>query len=407
MSELIHRQSEALRPYLSALQTRALIVGVVGLLATAAAYTVDQEQFFRSYLLGYIYWFSLTGGCLIILLIHQAAGGNWGFAIRRLLEAGTRTLPLMAVLFIPILLGMHDLYHWTHDAPDDKILQQKLPYLNSTFFVIRAVAYFLIWGLLIYLLNRWSLAQDSTEETWPTRRMQLLSGPGIVIFALTMTLASVDWLMSLEPHWFSTIYSVIYMVGQALLTWAFMIIVGTKLAQREPLNKVLTNDRLRDLGTFALACVMLWAYTSFSQLLIIWSGNLPEEITWYMTRLKGGWLAVGIILVLLHFGLPFLLLISARIKSRIPILVGIASGLMIMRLVELFWITAPAFAGAHGAGDGAHVAAGLPHWQDLVIPIGIGGIWVAFFFFQLKRRPLVASNDPRFADLLAGDDNHG
>ena len=207
--------------------------------------------------------------------------------------------------------------------------------------------YFAIWGLFAFLLNRWSLQQDQTTETHPTHRMQVLSGPGIVIFFLTATLASIDWLMSLEPHWFSTIFGIIYIVGMALMTWGFMYLVAVPLSRREPLQGVITEQHLRDLGTFMLACVMLWAYTSFSQLLIIWSANLPEEITWYITRLEGGWQYVGYGLLVFHFAVPFLFLISSTMKSKTKLLATIAAGLVFMRLVDLYWITAPTFTKVH------------------------------------------------------------
>ena len=319
MNESITQQSAALHPYLDNLQRYALVVGLVGLAATVVGYFTAEEQFFRSYLLAFTFWIGLPLGSLGILMIHHVGGGTWGFSIRRLLEAGTRTLPLLFVLSLPILfLGLHDLYEWTHQnvVQKDSILQQKVPFLNEPFFIVRTVLYFAIWGLFAFLLNRWSLQQDQTTETHPTHRMQVLSGPGIVIFFLTATLASVDWLMSLEPHWFSTIFGIIYIVGMALMTWGFMYLIAVPLSRREPLQGVITEQHLRDLGTFMLACVMLWAYTSFSQLLIIWSANLPEEITWYITRLEGGWQYVGYGLLVFHFAVPFLFLISSTMKSK-------------------------------------------------------------------------------------------
>jgi hypothetical protein len=400
MNEEIIQQSEALRPKLDNFQRIALIVGLIGIIATAAGYLINPDQFFRSYLLGFIYWVGLSLGSLAVLMLHHVAGGRWGFSIRRPLEASTRTLPLMFLFLLPILFfGLHSLYEWTHAevVATDEILQKKMGYLNESFFIGRTLAYFAIWGILVFFLNRWSSQQDRTTESHFTRRMQRLSAPGIIIYALSMTLAAVDWIMSLEPHWFSTIFSAVHILGQILLTWAFMILVAASLSHRKPLDFLLTNERLRDLGTLMLGFVMLWTYTSFSQLLIIWAGNLPEEITWYMSRLRGGWLDLGYSLIALHFVVPFLLLISARIKSRIPVLVGIASGLCIMRLVALFWVTAPAF-----NPEGLMV-----HWLDIAAPVGIGGIWLAVFFWQLKGRSLIALNDPRFSYLLDRDNSHG
>ena len=401
MNEEIIRQSEALKPLLDTTRKKALVIGVVAAAFSIWGLFVEQDQFFRSYLLAFIYWVGLTLGSLLLLMVHHLVGGRWGFATRRLMEGGTRTMLLMFVLGIPVLLGIHELYEWSHEdvVASDEILQKKAVFLNPTFFVIRYVIYFLIWGAMAVRLNRWTAEQDSTTDTSPTRRMQVLSGPGVCVFVLVATFASIDWIMSLEPHWFSTIYAAIYIIGQMLLTWAFMTIVSVQLSRYQPLSALLTNERLRDLGTFMLAFVMLWAYTSLSQLLIIWSGNLPEEITWYYTRLKGGWQHVGYLLVFFHFGLPFVLLVSSRLKARIPILVSIAGGLMVMRLVDLFWITAPAF------GKGLTI-----HWLDVTLPIAMGGLWLFVFYGQLSKRSLVALNDPRFdfSELAAaGEEAHG
>jgi hypothetical protein len=409
MIEEIQRQSEALAPRFDGYRRRALVIGLIGIAASVFGYLTDHQQFFQSYLLAFTYWVCLPLGCLGILMIHHLAGGRWGFAIRRMLEAGASTMPVMFVLGLPIIAGMHELFAWTHTdvVANDEVLTHKLPYLNSTFFIIRYVAYFVIWTIMGTLLTRWSVLQDQMTETWPTRYMQRLSGPGMVLFAVLATFAGTDWLMSLEPHWFSTIFCAIYILGMALMAWAFMVLVGVPLSKHEPLNVLLTNERLRDLGTMMLGFVMLWAYTSFSQLLIIWSGNLPEEITWYYTRLHGGWLYLGYALIGFHFAVPLLLLVSSRIKARLKVLVSVAVGLMFMRLVDLYWITAPAFRDHDGAMTQAFELA--PHWLDLAAPIGVGGVWVFFFFEQLKKRPLVPRNDPRFdyEALAAEAQEHG
>ena len=402
MNEELIRQTEALQPDVRAWRRRVLVLALAGIALVVAGYLSDHDQFFRSYLLAFLYWVSLSLGCLAVLMMHHLTGGRWGFAIRRVLEAGTRTLWLMAVLAIPVLLGMHELYEWTHAevVAADPILQQKQVYLNEPFFIIRTVAYFAIWGLLAYLLNRWSAAQDRTTETHPTRRLQVLSGPGVVVFVLAGTLAATDWMMSLEPHWFSTIFAAIYMIGQMLLAWAFVLLVCIPLSRQQPLSSLLTNDRLRDLATFMLAFVMLWAYTSFSQLLIIWTTNLPEEIGWYFKRLHGGWQHVGYTLIFLHFGLPFLLLLSSRIKARIAVLVGVSIGIAIMRLVDLLWITAPAFQGHGGDADVGFVLS----WMDVALPLALGALWLYVFLGQLTKRSLVPLNDPRFDFAALADE---
>lgn len=407
LNQQLISQSEALAPRFDGYRRRALIAALAGIALTAFGYVTETEQFFRSWLLGFLYWVSLTLGCLLVLMIHHLAGGRWGFALRRILEAGARTWPLMLLLGLPLLAGMHDLYHWTHTdvQAEDEIIQHKYPYLNVPFFVVRYFLYFALWGAMIQLLHRWSSLQDRQAETWPTRRMQVLSGPGLVLFVLSGTLAGVDWLMSLEPHWFSTIFSAIYILGQGLAAWALLAVVGVGLSRYEPLSALLGNERLRDLGTFMLGFVLLWAYTSFSQLLIIWAGNLPEEITWYYTRLSGGWLYLGYLLIGFHFAVPFLLMVSSRIKARLKVLVAVACGLLAMRLLDLYWISAPAFQ------DGGPASA-APHWLDLLIPFSIGGLWLFVFFGHLKGRSLVPLNDPRFdftalAAETAEEGHHG
>jgi hypothetical protein len=411
MNDLFTQESAELDPYFSRLQQRFLIIGLVGLIATVIGYFTDYEQFFRSYLLAFTFWIGLPLGCIGVLMIHHVGGGTWAFSIRRLLEAGSRTLPLMFLLSLPILfLGLHDLYEWTHHevVAHDEILLHKAPYLNEPFFIIRTVFYFIVWGILAFYLNRWSLLQDQTTETYPTHRLQIMSGPGIVLFFLTVTMASIDWLMSLEPHWFSTIFGVIYIVGMGLMTWGFMYLVALPLSRRKPLEGLITEQRLRDLGTFMLACVMLWAYTSFSQLLIIWSANLPEEITWFITRLEGGWEYIGYGMILFHFAVPFLFLISSTMKAKTQLLSFLAIGLIFMRLVDLYWIIAPAFTKVPADHGPSFHSTGIAfHWLDLAIPVGIGGILISLFFSQLKKRTLIAQNDPRFTDLFDGDDNHG
>ena len=377
---------------LDRIQYRSLIVGLAGLTLCAAGAFLNPEQFFRSYLLAYLFWIGIALGCFAIVMLHHLVGGAWGFVIRRLLESGTRTLPLMAVLFLPLLLGLHDLYHWAHPAEvaGDKILQHKSLYLNIPFFLARAGMYFAVWIAVTYLLNKWSLTQDRTGEAFLTRRLQFLSGPGLVLYVLTVTFASIDWVMSLEPHWFSTIYGIMFVVGQALAALAFVTAVAVLLADREPLSQVISSAHFHDLGNLLLAFVVLWAYVAFSQYLITWSANLAEEITWYLHRTKGGWAWIGLFLILFHFILPFLLLLSRDTKRRTRMLLIVASTVICMRLVDLFWLVMPAF---HPAGFSVH-------WMDLVAPIGVGGIWVAVFVWQLKRGALLPLHDPRLREAF-------
>jgi hypothetical protein len=385
-------------PDLDVMRRRALIVGGSGLVLAALGGLLNRAAFFQAYLLGYLFWTGIGVGCLGLLMLHHLVGGRWGFAIQRLLEAAVRTLPLMALLFLPILFGLQDLYVWARPEimATDALLQFKQRYLNGPAFFGRTVFYFLIWIGTGTILTMLSARQDQGIDTGRlTRRLQVLSGPGLVFYGFAVTFAAVDWVMSLEPHWYSTIYGVVFLVGQSLLALAFVTRVAICLANRPPIQNVLGVAQLHDLGNLLLAFVMLWAYVAFSQYLIIWSGNLPEENHWYLHRLAGGWGALAAILIVFHFVVPFLLLLSRITKRRAKILGAVATGILVVRFLDLFWLIAPAL-----HSEGFHV-----HWLDLVLPIGLGGLWLAMFSAGLKRRPLLAERDPRFAALA--DAAHG
>jgi hypothetical protein len=384
-TENIHHQFDRL-------QHRAFAVGLAALAVLVGGVLLNSEQFFRSYLLAYVFWIGIALGSLAIVMLHHLVGGAWGSVIRRLLEAGTRTLPLMTLLFIPILFGLHDLYLWAR--PDhvaaDQLLQHKSLYLNIPFFVIRNILYFAVWIVTATFLNRWSFEHDRTGEPILTRRLRLLSGPGLVLYGLTVTFASIDWVMSLEPDWFSTIYGILFIVGQGLTTLAFVIPAAVLLADRQPLSKVIAPTHFHDLGNLLLSFVVLWAYIAFSQYLIIWSGNLPEEIPWILRRTTGGWEWIGLFLVPFHFVLPFLLLLSRGTKRSARMLFRVAVLILFMRIVDLFWIVVPAF-----------LPTGLAiHWMDLAAFIGVGGMWLAVFVRQLKARPLLPLHDPRLREAV-------
>jgi len=385
-------QTESLHTQLDRIKRRALVVGVVSLALCIVGAFFSREQFFRSYLLGYLFWMGLTLGCLALLMLHYLVGGAWGFVIRRSLESGTRLFPLMGLLFVPLLFSLPDLYLWARPeaVAGDEILHHKSLYLNFPFFLIRAVVYFAVWTGVAYFLNRWSLEQDGTGDSALIRRLQFLSGPGLVLYGGTVTFASIDWVMSLEPHWFSTIYGVLFMVGQVLTTLAFVIVVMRLLADHKPLSDVITPNHFHDLGNLLLAFVMLWAYIAFSQYLIIWSGNLPEEIPWYLHRTAGGWKWISLFLIIFHFFIPFLLLLSRRTKRRAQVISIVAGAMLFIRLVDLFWLVTPAF-----YQTGLRI-----HWMDGVAPIGIGGIWIATFIWQLKKRPILPLHGLRLDEAL-------
>jgi hypothetical protein len=381
---------EALGSRLGHLQQRALIVGIAGLIIGLAGAFFNRTQFFQSYLFAYVFWVQLSLGCLMVLMLQHVAGGGWGFVIRRPLEAGMMTLPLMALLFIPLVFVMPDLYPWARpeEVAGSPLLQHKAPYLNVPFFVIRTVVYFAIWIGLAYALNKWSREQDDNPAVG-LARFQRLSGPGLALTSFSITFASFDWMMSLEPEWFSTIYGFMFAVGAGTAAFATGVIVLAWLAQFKPLSGVVTVGHFNDLGNFLLASVMLWAYMSLSQYLIIWSGNLPEEITWYVSRTRGGWQGVGLFVVIFHFALPFLALLSRGVKRRRQALVIVAGLILFTRLVDLYWLVIPAF-----YPGGLHL-----DWLTIVLPVAMGGLWLAVFIRQLQRKSLVAVNDPHLQEM--------
>jgi hypothetical protein len=391
-------QHATIQPGLYQLPWRALIVGAGGLLLCLLGVYLDTVQFLRSYLVAYLFWLSIPLGCLAILMLHHLVGGAWGAVIRRVLEAATRTLPLLLVLFVPLLLGVRELYSWANPevVAKDVALQHKSAYLNIRFFLLRVVGYFAVWLVLMYFMNRWSRRQEEASD-WTTeqrlrRRLKLLSGPGLALYGLTVTFAAVDWMMSLEPLWYSTIYGMRFAVTQLLAGLAFTIVVMRWLADRQPLADVAIPDYFQDLGNFLLTFVMAWIYIAFSQYLIIWSGNLPEEVLWYLRRSAGGWGWMALFLLLFHFIVPFILLLSRPLKRRASLLAALAAGLLFVHLVELFWLVMPAF-----YPMGLHV-----HWLDVIIPVGMGGIWLAVFLWQLQRRSLLP-----LAGSLQGTHEHG
>jgi hypothetical protein len=378
------------------LQRRALLVGVVAAGLCVVGYLVNPAQFFRSYLMAYMFWLGVVLGCLAILMVHYLVDGRWGLVIRRVLEAGTRLLPLMLVLFIPIIFAIPELYVWARPAGEAQhelsALQQV--YLRVPFFLGRAGVYFAVWLVLAFFLNRWSRQQEQAPEALVIRtrqrRLGLLSGGGLVLYGFTMTFAAVDWLMSLEPQWFSTAYGLVVMTGQLLTAMAFAILTTAWLARDEPYASVASSELFHDLGNLLLAFVMLWAYIAFSQFLIIWSGDLPEENRWYLHRAHGGWNWVAVVLVVVHFALPFVLLLSRQITRRAQPLAMVAAGLFGIHLVDTFWLVMPAFFPGQ-----LHV-----HWLDIVAPIAVGGLWLAAFLWQLQRRSLLPWYEPRLQEVM-------
>jgi len=379
-------------PELKGLQQRLLVAGAVGAVLSALGALLNSTQFLQSYLMAYVFWLGVTLGCFALGMIHQLSGGAWGVLIRRPIGAASRVLPVMTALFLPIAFGMSRMYPWMNAdlVAHDEALQHKHLYLNAPFFLARAAIYFVVWNTLSYVLNAWSLEQDRTGDPRVGRRMQLLSGGGLVAYGVTITFASFDWLMSLEPHWFSTIYGVIIIGGEGLSALAFLTIALVWLSRRPPLDRIVVPAHFHDLGNLMLAFVMLWAYFSFSQYLIIWSGNLPVEIAWYLHRMQTGWRPVAIALMLFHFAAPFVVLLSRTVKRQPELLVKVAAAVLVVRVIDMWWLIGPEF-----HTDGIAIS-----WMDAVLPLTIGALWLATFVYQLRGRALLPVHDPQFDEAL-------
>jgi hypothetical protein len=369
---------------------KAMIFGAIGAAATVAGFFVERGTFLQSYLIGYMFWLYITLGCLGLLMIQHLSGGAWGIVSRRVFEAAVRTLPVMAILFIPIAMNLAALFPWARpEAIHDAQIQTKAGYLNAPFFLARYVGYFVIWIALGFTLAGWSAKQDIDAPVIPgpeDRKFRVLSGPGLVLMMITITFMSVDWMMSLDPHWSSTIFGVLFVGGAGLSALAFTIVILASLSEAKPMSELMVPDRFHDLGKLMYAFVLLWAYFSVSQLIIVWSGNLPEEIPLYLRRFQGSWGKVSWIVLFGHFVVPFCFLLSRRIKRNAKLAARVALFILAMRAVEIAWMIAPMV--RHDAN------ASGPNWVDFAAVLGLGLVWLLVFFRNLGARAVVPVHDP-------------
>ena len=391
---------------------RTLSLGIGGILSivilvVALLFPEQREQALRSWLLGFIFWGGIGIGGLGILLLQYLTGGAWGVVIRRIAEAASRTLPIVFVLFLPIMLGVTYLYEWTH-LPDDPIVKFRYPYLTVQWWIIRAVLYFVLWGVMAWYLNRWGLRQDQAKNPEEAAKMlgdaTAFSGPTMVFYVLVVSFAAIDWVMTLDPHWFSTIWGLLFAVGWALSFFCFSVALMAALSDKEPMNRILGSRHFHDIGKLMLALVMVWAYFNFSQFLIIWSGNLPEETRWYLTRMEGTWGVIGVLLIFFHFAFPFLVLLSRDLKRSAKWLALMAIFILVLRLVDMYYLIGPSpRIGMHGQEvDFINSFS----WMDVVAPFAVGGIWLWWFFGELLKRPLVPVNDPFLENAIKHGKGH-
>jgi hypothetical protein len=393
---------EELRTRLGRVGRLAMIAGAGGLAVCGAAWLLSPGSFYHAYLVGYVFWVGIALGCLGLTMLHHLTGGGWGLPIRRPMESAGVTLPLLAILFLPIATGLPHLYEWARpEAAHDEILRAKADYLNTTFFLGRTAAYFVVWMLLALMIDRLSAAQDRREDYGPSRWLGGLAGPGLILLFLTGSFAAIDWMMTLEPHWVSSIYGAMVVVGQGLSTLALLVLLIARLSDRRPMDRAVTHGRLHDLGNLMLAFTMLWAYMSFSQFLIIWSGNLPEEIPWYLRRARGAWQWVALALIVFHFFLPFFVLLFRENKRYGRIIARVALWILAMHWLDLVWLILPA---SVEVGGSRGEMPSIP-WGGVLLSlaslVGIGGAWLSAFLWRLGSWPMVPLNDPNINEVLA------
>jgi hypothetical protein len=389
-------------PVVKTMAQRSLLVGVVfGIGAVVLAF-IQPAEFYRAYLLGFMLVLGVALGSMAIIMIRHLTGGGWGVVVRRIQGAAMRTLPGLALLFIPIALGIHRLYIWAQPLENipDKHLREHLEditktYLTSTGFVYRAIFYLAIWNLLSYLLSKWSIEGDRAGARDNTDRFKAVAGPGLILYGFTVSFAAIDWVMSLDPSWISTIFGLVVLIGQVLAAMCFAVVVERILFDYKPMSEMLTPDFVHDHGKWILAFIMVWAYFNYSQWLIIWAGNLPNEITYYVRRLNGGWGYVGLFLVIFHFAIPFGILLSRPFKRNIRKLAWLAAWMLLMRYLDMFWIIEPNFSKTFQFT-----------LSDAVVPVAIAGLWLAYFFHNLGALPLLPAYDPSAVEVLAPQHHH-
>jgi len=361
-------------------------IGLVGLLVSVIGWFTDSHQFFHSYLVAFIYWVTIALGALFFTMLHHLVNARWSIVLRRITESIMTVMPLMAILAIPLLFGLHDLFEWTHAdvMAHDEVLQAKAGYLNIPFFVIRTIFYLAVWVGLTTLLYRVSMKQDAGSSEDLKFRMRKISAPGMLLFALTITFFAYDWLMSLSPHWYSTIFGPYVYAGAFLTSLSFLAVFMTYIRRRDLLTKTVTVEHYHDVGKLMFAFIIFWAYMAFSQYFLVWYANLPEETVWYLARWDGGWRGFSLVIIFGHFAIPFLALIF-RASKRNPVALSIISlWIMAMHWVDLYWVVFPNI-----SPDGPHFS-----WMDLTTMIGIGGLFCGYFWRRFVARPLVPVGDP-------------
>jgi len=401
--------------FVSTWRNRALTIAIVAGLASVYFLITSPQDFIAAYTVGFVMCFTFACGGTAMLMLQYVSGGKWGLLLRRPLEAMSRTMPLVALMFIPVALGMKRLYLWAKypdaadalhngyiNAAEAHAIEFKHAMLNPSSFVIRAIIYFAILGLFVFLLNKWSLERDADKginyDKWRTR-LENLSGPGILIYSIVLTGAAIDWVMSMDPAWYSTVWGLRYLVGQGYAVLALGILTVVLLSKAEPMKTILRTTEQHDLGKLAFAFVMLNIYLAFAEYLIIWSGNSPEEINWFLDRFRGGWGVIITLDFIFHFVVPFTLLLSRDLKRNKNKLAWVCRWMIFARAFDLFWQIAPTFSKRN-----LQLTPGMLAY--ITVPVGLIALWVAAYCIQLKSRPLVPVNDPELEGILEPEHAH-
>ena len=369
----------------------ALTIGIAGLALSTAGYFIDADRFFSAYHTAFVYWVTLALGALFFTMLQHVSGAVWSVVVRRASEAMSMTLPWLFLFFVPVILGAGKIFHWTHPDPADAVLARKASYLNVGFFAMRAIVFFAIWSVLAWLLNKHSLAQDASGDARHTYSLRKISAGGMFLFAFSVTFAAFDWLMSLDAHWYSTIFGVYVFIGGFLVCMAFMTLFYLHLKSRGVLAETVTPEHYHDLGRFLFAFSVFWAYIGGSQYFLIWYANIPEETSWFLARWDPpSWRLISEALIAFHFGVPFLVLTFHAAKRNETVLKAIAGLLMVMHYVDMYWLVMPSF-----------MPSARPSWMDVTTLLGIGGIVLWLFYTRFTSHPIVPVQDPRLQDSVA------
>jgi len=371
----------------------ATIVGVLGLIASFVYYTQDHHRFFYSYLTSFVFFLSLSLGGMFFVIIQHLTRAGWSVVVRRLAEHLMKNVGLLAILFVPVLFGLHDLYHWTHaeEVLKDYLLQVKAPYLNIPFFVARVVLFFGIWIWVARKFFNLSVAQDSSGDHSLTLKMQKASTYGILLFGLSLTFSMVDWVMSITPHWYSTMFGVYFFAGSAMAALAAISLLALILRRAGFLQDIIRTDHYHDLGKLLYGFIVFWAYVAFSQYFLIWYANIPEGTSWYGLHFAGSWNTVAQVLVLGHFALPFIGFMSKHMRRNLKVQAVVVVWMLAMQFVDIYWVIMPNI-----DKSGFHAS-----WGDIACFLGIGGLFVAVLFARMRTVSLVPVQDPRLPESLA------